>query len=386
MTNLLVDIEKYICKFPNPDFKDNIDDNNKKYLDDLNGDLMKFQLSVIDNMNLTSKEINSMMACLIIFSNNLFESLLLQGYKRTPRDNNYSNFVHKKILNYIEETIEKCETFNQQIIADLPLTKYKISYFKPNVNNLLQRIKFNLCNSDVDETLTEVLCKDFGNLVKKKQIIRSEFHFVICILTKLSALKTLSTESIEEFLIGYDYNTPLFYKYCIKKANELIQQCNCLHQQVNVVLNLEDNIINIRSLKTRKFVKSKSSITAELKGFYKEKRVTLMNKIELRRIELLDSKHANDYDRIQMNLSVAQFGLLIRLFIDHNLILNSNIGKIFSFFSSNFSTPSSSFISTDSLQKKSTTVEFSTARKVKGILIEMINWINKNYNTSNYSG
>ena len=74
------------------------------------------------------------------------------------------------------------------------------------------------------------------------------------------------------------------------------------------------------------------------------------------------------------------------MFIDHDVIPNTNIGKIFSFFSKNFSTASTLFISTESLQKKSTTVEYTTAKKVKGILIEMINWLNKNYNTSNYSG
>ncbi len=104
----------------------------------------------------------------------------------------------------------------------------------------------------------------------------------------------------------------------------------------------------------------------------------------LKREILEDSEKEKPCVRVRVNLPVAQFALLIRLFMERGLLMKEHVGEQFVFFATYFFTPNTSDISADSLQKKSTDVEFGTALKLKGHLIQMLNWLNENFNLSNY--
>lgn len=108
--------------------------------------------------------------------------------------------------------------------------------------------------------------------------------------------------------------------------------------------------------------------------------------LKLRRVILQDDMLAKSMTRLKVNMPVAQFGLFIRVQIEKGLLLKENIGELFNFFAAHFYTPQTMFISPESLRKKSTDVEFSTAQKLKAHLIAMLNWLNENYNLSNYKG
>jgi hypothetical protein len=71
--------------------------------------------------------------------------------------------------------------------------------------------------------------------------------------------------------------------------------------------------------------------------------------------------------------------------IEKGILVKENLGDLFKFFATHFYTPNAEYISADSLQKKSTDVEFATAQKLKGQLIGMLNWLNTNFNLSNYN-
>jgi hypothetical protein len=58
------------------------------------------------------------------------------------------------------------------------------------------------------------------------------------------------------------------------------------------------------------------------------------------------------------------------------------VARTFEFFSKNFSTSRTLIISPESLQKKSLDVEYSTAKKMKAHLIQMVNHLNQHHNTS----
>src|SRR5690606_16196726 len=112
------------------------------------------------------------------------------------------------------------------------------------------------------------------------------------------------------------------------------------------------------------------SIIDQLLVYYKDKKESLNQRLDIRRSEIQDAKLLEANDKVMFNIPVAQFGLLIKLLMEVNLIPKENVGKTFSFFAKYFKTPSANFISSESLQKKSSTVEFSTARKMKTYLIE----------------
>lgn len=129
---------------------------------------------------------------------------------------------------------------------------------------------------------------------------------------------------------------------------------------------------------------SLSSIEGQFKAFLSQKKRSLKEVINLRRVIIEDEQGAKTKGRLKVFLSVPQLSLFIRVLIEKGLLPKENIGELFNFFATHFSTPQTSFISAESLRKKSTDVEFSTAQKLKGHLIGMLNWLNENYNLSNY--
>src|SRR5690606_13604141 len=135
---------------------------------------------------------------------------------------------------------------------------------------------------------------------------------------------------------------------------------------------------------TSRWMTEDESIREQIKTLFAEKKRYIRQRIELRRIEIEDAKLTEEVDRMQINLPVAQFGLFIRLFMEKGLLPKEEIGKTFAYYARHFSTPKTPFISAESLQKKSTDVEFSTAKKMKSHLIAMVNWLNEHYNVSNH--
>src|SRR5690606_17688153 len=117
------------------------------------------------------------------------------------------------------------------------------------------------------------------------------------------------------------------------------------------------------------------SVRDQLRDFFREKKQYIQQRIELRRLEIQDSRLVEEADRMQINLPVAQFGLCIRLFMEKGLLPKEDVGKTFSYYARYFRTPKTPFISAESLQKKSTDVEFAAAKKMKGHLIGMVNWL-----------
>src|SRR5690606_19647582 len=133
-----------------------------------------------------------------------------------------------------------------------------------------------------------------------------------------------------------------------------------------------------------RWLKEDESIRKQLRIFYREKKSYIQQRIRLRRSEIRDRQLGEETERLQVNLPVAQFGLFIRLFMEKGLLQKEDVGKTFAYYAKHFRTPKTSFISAESLQKKSTDVEFTTAKKMKGHLIGMVNWLNKHYNTTNH--
>src|SRR5690606_10988817 len=126
------------------------------------------------------------------------------------------------------------------------------------------------------------------------------------------------------------------------------------------------------------------SVREQIRTLLAQKKQNIQQRIGLRRLEVQDAKLSDKTERAQVNLPVAQSGLLIRLFMEKGLLPKEEIGKTLAYYARHFSTPKTPFISAESLQKKSTEVEFSTAKKMKGHLIGMVNWLNEHYNVSNH--
>jgi len=164
-----------------------------------------------------------------------------------------------------------------------------------------------------------------------------------------------------------------------------IDNISGLHEQSVILLLEKDGLYNLAQAKGLVMPSKNKSLFFDLLEFLNSKCTFAKKRVKLQRRFIRNNEKAKNATRFLINLPIPQFGLFIRMQIEKGLLTKENVGELFRFFASHFYTVNASFISPESLQKKSTDVEFATAQKLKGHLIDMINWLNSNYNLSNYN-
>lgn len=289
-----------------------------------------------------------------------------------------------KLLTLLEMLLETCGKFNKAIFLQIPLTTHSISSIRMELRIGLNVLRLIVAESEVNPKLGEVLLGGLKRLIEREGINRSEAKYASSILEEFQKLKPFNTIEVENLLYQYDFNTPSFFNYYAKYCNRLIVGTPSLHEQLEILIGLEDRISSLPARCTSKWMTKDESVREQIRTLLGEKKQNIRQRIELRRFEIQDAKLTDKAERAQVNLPVAQFGLLIRLFMEKGLLPNEEVGKTFAYYARHFSTPKTPFISAESLQKKSTDVEFSTAKKMKSHLIGMVNWLNERYNVSNH--
>lgn len=320
----------------------------------------------------------------ISVSNALYNEFGLLAQKRNNAQIN-KFLPYSEVIGVIERITEILEQYSDKIVGKLPMTYIELIQKKPSFNFLIKQLKTKFSYLNIENSLTQAIICSLTSVFRNHDVLRNQMKYIFKLMRDLVSREIKSQEELEFFLIGRNFNCPNFYNYYIKNINTNLEQQESLHQQYETILVIEDKIISLSSMKAGKLIEGEGNITDKIKVYIKEKKILLRQRIKIKRAEVLDRKIVENSDKIPIALPVAQFGLIIRLFLEMNLLPKEHIGKTFTFFSKNFKTSHAVFISAESLQKKSTTVEFATATKVKGILISMVNWLNKNYNTSNYS-
>eukprot|EP01133_Synstelium_polycarpum_P009449 gene9449-11060_t len=172
---------------------------------------------------------------------------------------------------------------------------------------------------------------------------------------QIANLELADTSDLIDILFINEFNSRIFFDFYSNELNSKLKDIPNLHDQLLTIIAEQDRFSGLAG-STIKIVVSQ------------------------------DEQFSKSTHRLKIFLSVAQLGLFIRLFVEKGLLAKENIGDQFTFFASHFSTPQAPFISAESLRKKSTDVEFATAQKLKAHLIGMLNWLNENYNLSNFKG
>ncbi|WP_157698566.1 MULTISPECIES: hypothetical protein [Sphingobacterium] len=356
-----------------------------EFLGFLKANMIYFLSSFTEIMGASAKKAKIALSQLILTANKIYENL--KNIKKTNFPIERYSYVRKiyiEMLSIIDSLLNDCERLNEKLLRDLPLTKYSSFVGKDLFKKDLVLLKSKIHNSCINHDLSKLVLGTLRNVIEKKEIKRGEINYLMLILQELLNIENLDTQKIENLLIQYDFNSPKFFNYCAKNCLSQTAENVSLHTQMEVLISLEDRLNIIPQKRFLRLTVEDESIRQQLKSFYKEKKESLKERMELRRNEILDSKLWQDNEKALINLSVPQMGLIIRLFMEQGIIPREDVGKTFSYYAKHFRTPHASFISAESLQKKSTDVEFATAKKMKSQLIGMVNWLNEHYNTSNY--
>jgi hypothetical protein len=239
--------------------------------------------------------------------------------------------------------------------------------------------------SAIDDELNDLLLNGITQLIHRKNLTRNDEQYIIEFINLVLNRTGLETETLLELMIVNDFNLAEFFLYCVNRWENRINEIPGLHEQREMLLQEKNKLYDL-FLKRKKHASSKPGILYhDLNDFLNEKYDFVTRLVKLRREAIRDMEKARAGNRFLINLPVPQFGLFIRMQIEKGILVKENVGELFSFFATYFYTANTPYISAESLQKKSTDVEFSTAKKMKGHVIGMLNWLNTNYNLSNYN-
>ncbi|WP_333577632.1 hypothetical protein [Sphingobacterium sp.] len=341
-----------------------------------------FRPYFVERLCVSQKQAKTVLVQVVVASDKIYDFLIETArYSKESETTEKLRYRYLKILSQLESLLEDCGKIESDIFYQIPLTSHSTANVRLALRQKINILQHRMMAADIDAELSSLLVKGLLILVAKKGISRAEVSYALTLLDVLKDTKSLETLLVEDLLFQLDFNTPTFFNYWVNNCNRLLDNEPNLYRQKEILIGMEDRFNGLIPKNKMKCMVDDASVSTQLKEFLKEKKRHINQRIKLRRAELQDIKLAESGGRILFNLSVAQFGLLIRLFIENGLLMKEDIRGTFAHFAAHFRTPKTTAMSAESLQKKSTDVEFSVARKMKGLLINMVNWINENYNT-----
>lgn len=289
------------------------------------------------------------------------------------------------ILNFLETALKEIGNLAPKIYRQIPVTMYGLSDLKIELKGHYTTFLRQSNRMDIDHDLKILVQKGLYQFIHKKAITRFNADYYNHLIATISnGSDNLNTQIFMELLCLKGFNLPEFYLYRINEYKKTLENIPGLHEQLVFLMTEKDKLNGLTIQKEIKMLPDVPQIVEQLQGFLREKEHYIRQMLKLRRVIIQDDQLVKSMTRLKTNLSVAQFALFIRLQIEKGILLKENIGDQFSFFATHFYTSQTMFISADSLRKKSTEVEFNTAQKLKAYLISMLNWLNENYNLSNF--
>ncbi len=287
-----------------------------------------------------------------------------------------------KLLHNIEDILGEIGKLSPMIFYSLKMSRFALSLYKPRIKAELSTITFKLKRAGISNGLTELMVKTVGDQLWDRKITYGQIDKIVKVLNGIKIMEGISEGNIEKVLVLSDLDPSEIAGYLIDRSRDSLLEKDSLYDQANELVNLKEEAA-ILSVQIGKYQANEFSITAKkLESFYRSHGSIISKKIKLHKKEASDQLNFQGNRKLQVNLPVSQFGLFIRLAMQVGWFGEREVSKTFEFFSKNFSTSRAMIISAESLQKKSLDVEYSTAKKMKAHLIQMINHLNQHHNTS----
>ncbi|SDF95091.1 hypothetical protein SAMN05421827_102226 [Pedobacter terrae] len=301
--------------------------------------------------------------------------------KKRTSSNIKSTYLN--LLDSIERTIINVKQIEPEADSKLPITMYHNYCMRMDLNGVFNSFLDLLNKLSIEPELYRLVEKFLMLFRQKKNITQCEIDYITNLIKQIETSNISDTSHLVDLLYLQGFNTREFFHFYSNSFNNHLKSISSLPDQIQSIISEQDRL-NGLLVGNRRMSIHHDQIDRQFKNFLLKKEKHLSEILNLRRAIVQDEQFSKTTSRLKIFLSVAQLGLLIRLFIEKGLLAKENIGELFTFFATHFSTPQTQYISSDSLRKKSTDVEFSTAQKLKGHLIGMLNWLNENYNLSNY--
>jgi hypothetical protein len=347
--------------------------------------LINFRELLFEQMVISKKDAAHGVRQLVNISNTIHSYLYRskQVWKTIVSKTQIKSF-YNCLLCRLEKILEEVKKISPPLYMEMPITHYSLPKVKVELQTKFIEFSKYLDNETLDNDLRILVKRATQLMIHKKEITPSNVTYCIRMMSETVFLKELNINSMIFLLIKNGFNTPEFYLYYIAHLKKSLDDLGGLHEQLEMLIIEKDKLNGIPDNENLRMLKGTAPIKEQLYAYLDEKQKHTTQIFELRRLALQDDPLVKSAKRLKINLPVAQLALFIRLQLEKGFFEKENIGGLFNFFAEHFYTSKTKFISGDSLRKKSTEVEFTTAQKLKSQLIAMLNWLNENHNLSNY--
>ncbi|WP_316786571.1 hypothetical protein [Pedobacter frigiditerrae] len=347
--------------------------------------LINFRELLFEQMVLSKKDAAHGVRQLVNISNTIHSYLYRSkpAWKTTVSKTKIKSF-YICLLCCLEKVLEEVKKISPPIHMEVPITHYSLPKVKMDLKIKFIEFSNHLDQAGLENNLMHLLKRAIQVMINKKEITPANVAYCTRLMNETNLLNELDINLMFVLLTKNGFNIPEFYLYYVTHLKQKLDDIGGLHEQLEMLILEKDKLNGIPDNENLRMFKGASPIKEQLYAYLDEKQKHTVQILELRRLALEDDPLVKSAKRLKVNLPVAQLALFIRLQLEKGFFEKENIGGLFNFFAEHFYTSKTKFISGDSLRKKSTEVEFTTAQKLKSQLIAMLNWLNENHNLSNY--
>ncbi|TCC98825.1 hypothetical protein [Pedobacter hiemivivus] len=322
---------------------------------------------------------------LVLFSNQFNQYLFRDRRKWESHPDsvliriNYLNSLScmENLLDFINSEFARYQN-SQSRVSDFRLHKVI-----PELRQQVRELKTDLSVSAVSQTLARMVITGLSNLLKK-DLSSYGISYISGFCSQCHKITSMNDDQLCTLMISMDFNQPDFYLAKIEQTDRHLYEINGLHEQVEFILNQKEKLLRKQIISKYRLHPNLPSIWDDLRQYYNEKEQALEAMLALRRAALKDQRSSEESFRVLSLLTVPQLALFFRIQLEKGILIKEHIHDVFNFVAMHFYTEKTLFISSGSLQRKSTDVDFPTALKLWDTLSGMMEWLDEHFSVRNY--
>jgi len=370
------------------DLQKNDFDKWKSFLEEESGQV-KFEMIVIllGAVSLTEKQtwLSALQEQLVMFSNQFNKYLFRE------RRSWESHASARQIRSHYLYSLSCMEDLLDFITADFGryqdrqsrISDFRLRSVIPELRQQVGKLKNELETAGISPGLTGMIAAGLGNLLKKDLSVYG-ISYVTEFCSRCGKLTRPDDVQMDELMVSMDFNQPDFYLQKIAETDGRLYDINGLHEQVEFVLMQKEKMLRKQMLSGYRLHPRLPSLWNDLHQYYVEKEQALEAMLALRRAALKDQQSSQESFRVLSLLTVPQLALFFRIQLEKGILIKEHIHDVFNFVAMHFYTEKTLFISSGSLQRKSTDVDFPTALKLWDTLSGMMEWLDEHFSVRNY--
>jgi len=263
------------------------------------------------------------------------------------------------------------------------VSDFRLHRVIPELRQQVRELKTSLSASAVSPALAGMVITGLSNLLKKDLSVYG-ISYVSGFCSKCHKITGINDEQLDALMVSMDFNQPDFYLAKIQQTDQHLYDINGLHEQVEFILNQKEKLLRKQIASGYRLHPLLPSIWDDLCQYFNEKEQALQAMLALRRAVLKDKRSSEESFRVLSLLTVPQLALFFRIQLEKGILIKEHIHDVFNFVAMHFYTEKTLFISSGSLQRKSTDVDFPTALKLWDTLSGMLEWLDEHFSVRNY--